>query len=134
MRKEKALIGLLRGLVDVVAAESARNPEFAATLENLLADIPEAKKPAARRSAARSTMQLPDLHQELNSRGEADFRLWLREQPIPTLRALISKHDLDATRRTNKWREPEKLAEFIAEHMRSRLTRGAAFLGARGTR
>ena len=28
MRKEKALIGLLRSLVDLLTEESARNPEF----------------------------------------------------------------------------------------------------------
>ena len=54
---------------------------------------------------------------------------WLRDEPIQALRALIRKHDLDPARRTSKWKEAEKLSEFIADNLRSRLARGASFLG-----
>ena len=41
MRKEKALIALLRRIVALLADESARNAEFAAKLGSLLSDLPE---------------------------------------------------------------------------------------------
>jgi hypothetical protein len=130
MRKEKALIGLLRGLVDLLAEESARNPKFATRIERLLSVLPERKaapkKPAAKYPPAES---LPDIHAKWRDLGEIDFRIWLREQPIPVLHAVIRAQDMDATRRTNKWKEAEKLAEFIADCLRARMSRGSAFVG-----
>ena len=45
------------------------------------------------------------------------------------LRAIIRLEDFDATHRTVKWKEPEKLAEFIADRLRDRQSRGSAFIG-----
>lgn len=131
MRKEKALIDLLRGLVNLLAEESARNPEFATRVENLLAELPEKKK-SRRRPAPKVDHlpeSLPDIHAEFNARGETEFRLWLRNQPISVLRGIIRTQDLDSTRRTTKWKEAQKLAEFIADSIRARLSRGSAFIG-----
>lgn len=129
MRKEKALIGLLRGLVDLLAEESARNPEFSSKLDTLLSELPEKTATAKRAARTTSPEHLPDIHGEWNVRGETNFRLWLRDQPIPVLRALIRAEDVDATRRTVKWKEAEKLADFIADNLRARQSRGAAFIG-----
>lgn len=129
MRKEKTLIVLLRGLVDLLTEESARNAEFASKLDTLLSKLPERKAAPKRSAASPSPERLPDIHAEWNTRGEIDFRLWLRDQPIPVLRAIIRSEDLDATRRTTKWKEVEKLAEFIADSLRARQSRGAAFIG-----
>ena len=129
MRKEKALIGLLRGLVELLTEESSRNPEFASKLDSLLSQLPE-RKVASKKSTVTSPLEhLPDIHAEWNARGETDFRLWLRDLPIPVLRAVIRSEDLDATRRTTKWKEAEKLAEFIADSLRARQSRGSAFIG-----
>lgn len=128
MRKEKALVALLRGLADIVAAEAARNPGFSARVEQLLEPIPERPKSKPRKTGRRHEEAPPDVYAEWSARGETDFRLWLRGQPISTIRAVISAHDLDATRRTVKWKEPEKLADYVAEHLRARLSRGAAFI------
>lgn len=132
MRKEKTLIGLLRGLVALLAEESARNPEFASKVDTLLSELPERKAVPKKPTKTPSPEHLPDIHAEWNARGETDFRLWLQGQPIPVLRALIRSEDLDSTRRTAKWREAEKLAAFIADSLRARQSRGSAFLG-RGT-
>jgi hypothetical protein len=131
MRKEKTLIDLLRGLVNLLAEESARNPEFADRVEDLLAGLPEKKKSPRRLAAKANPLpeSLPDIHAELNARGETEFRLWLRAQPIPVLRGIIRTQDLDSTRRTTKWKEAQKLAEFIADSLRARLSRGSAFIG-----
>ena len=137
MRKEKALIALLRRIVELLAEESVRNPEFAARLESALSELPE-RKVSARKAAARKAATAPrlepglDIHSEWNIRGETDFRVWLRHQSVPALRAIIRSEDFDPTRRTAKWKEAEKLAEFIADGLRARLSRGSAFIG-RGT-
>jgi hypothetical protein len=129
MRKEKALIGLLRGLVDLLAEESARNPDFSNKLDDLLSELPERKGTSKRAAKITQTVHLPDIHAEWNARGEIDFRLWLRDQSIAILRSLIRAEDLDATRRTAKWKEPEKLADFITENLKARQARGSAFIG-----
>ena len=129
MRKEKTLIRLLHGLVDLLAEESARNSEFASKLDTLLSELPEKKRASKRLPAMSPPEHLPDIYEEWNARGEADFRLWLRDQPIPALRALIRAEDMDPTRRTSKWKEAEKLAEFIADSIRARQLRGSAFIG-----
>jgi len=128
MRKEKALIGLLRGLVDLLVAESAENPGFASKMEALLSDLPEPKaqriKPAAKPSRESQT----DIYAELNSRGEEEFRLWLRDQPITALRAVIRSQDLDPTKRTAKWKEARKIADYIVEALSARVSRGGTFM------
>lgn len=131
MRKDKALISLLRGLAELLSEESARNPEFARKLESLLSDPPERRAKPPKVETQTSPEQLPDIHAEWNARGDSEFRLWLRDQPTPVLRAVIRAQDLDPTRRTVKWREAEKLAEFIADGLSARLSRGSAFIRSR---
>lgn len=131
MRKDKALIRLLQGLADLLAEESARNPEFAGRVEALLSDLPERQGKPTKTKAPASPDQLPDIHAEWSARGDGEFRLWLRDQPTSVLRAVIRAQDLDPTRRTIKWREAEKLAEFIADGISARLSRGAAFIRGR---
>lgn len=131
MRKEKALVALFRGVADLLAEESARNPEFANKIDLLLSELSE-RKVAPKKVLKVSTLpeeQLPDIHAEWNSKGETEFRLWLRDQPLTVLRALIRSQDFDSMRRTAKWKEAEKLAAFIADGLRARLARGTAFIG-----
>lgn len=133
MRKEKALVALLRDLVDLLADEAARNPEFGARLERLFEAVPERRMRKPRKAAQKGLETLPDVHAEWTARGETDFRLWLREQPIPTVRAVIRAQDLDPTRRTVKWKDPDKLAGFVADGLRARLSRGSAFISTTAT-
>ena len=134
MRSQKALVALLRDLVQLLADESERNPAFAERLDSLLSSLPESRRPTAAKRAARDTRAtLPDVHAEWTARGETDFRLWLRDQPVPTIRALIRAQDLDPARRTSKWKDAEKLADFVAEGLRARLFRGSAFISTTGT-
>ena len=120
---------MLRGLVKLIADESAQNKEFADKLEILLSELPEKKNKPKKTKQKLSREKLPDIYAELNTRGDTEFRLWLRNQPVPVLRALIRAEDFDATRRTTKWKESEKLAEYIADKLRERQARGSAFLG-----
>jgi hypothetical protein len=128
MRKEKALIELLRGLIEIVSLEAENSPEFAAKLDTLLQALPDnvpKKQPTERLQRA----SLPDVHAELALRGEGEFRLWLRDLPVDVLRGLIRAQDLDSTRRTAKWKDAEKLAAFVADGIRDRKARGSAFGG-----
>ena len=130
MRKEKELIALLRGIADLLAEESARNPEFAASLDRLLSGL-STPKPApspTTRAPARAPESMPDIHAEWKARGETEFRRWLRDVPVPALRAVIRAQDFDPTRRTAKWIDAGKLAAFIADGLRARLARGSAFI------
>lgn len=130
MRSQEALTRLLRGLVDLLAEESARNPEFAQRLDDLLTALPATKRTAAPKGKAKLPKQpAPDIHAEFQARGEAGVRVWLREQPVSDLRAIIQAQDLDPTRRTAKWREAEKLAGYIVDGLRSRMARGSSFMG-----
>lgn len=124
MRKEKALATLLNNLAKLLNEEAARNPEFASKLEALLA--PASPTQSARPKA--EPKDVPDAYSEYTARGESEFRLWLRDQPREVLHALIRRHDLDTTRRSAKWKDPEKLSAFIADQIRSRLARGSGFL------
>lgn len=114
--------------MDLLVEESTRNPEFGARLEQLLEAIPERRKGKPRKTSSKGLEALPDVHAEWNARGETNFRLWLRDQPIPTIRAVIRAQDLDPTRRTVKWKDAEKLAGFVADGLRARLSRGSAFI------
>jgi hypothetical protein len=128
MRKEKALISLLQGLVEIIGEEAARNPEFADKLEILMSPVPD--KPQ-RRKQPRSlppTVETPDIYAEWRTRGEQEFRVWLSENSLEILRALIKQHELDPSRRTSRWKEPEKLSSFIADQLQSRLSRGSRFM------
>jgi hypothetical protein len=128
MRKEKELIQLLRGLVKLLGEEAGRNPGFANQLDGFLSPIQSPRSSQRRRAPKPEPRNLPDIHAEFTSRGETEFSIWLRDQPVDVLRALIRFHDFDATRRTPKWKDPEKLSAFITDQIRSRLARGSGFL------
>ena len=128
MRKEKALVALLRDLVDLLADEAARNPEFSTRIEQVLEAIPDRRKAKKRKARPQRHEAAPDVHAEWRARGEEGFRLWLRDQPVPRIRAVIRAQDLDPIRRTAKWKDPEKLAGFVADGLRARLSRGSAFI------
>jgi hypothetical protein len=127
MRKEKQLINFFRRLVELISEEAARNPEFSIKVESLLSELPSEKRTLVKPSKLEK-LPAPDIYAEYSNRGEAEFRLWLRSQPIQTLRAIISREDMDPARRAAKWKDVEKLAEFIAASHATRLSRGSAFM------
>ena len=126
MRKEKALVTLLRSLVDLLSREAERSPEFARELEDILQPLPSRKTTTKR--IPLSKLSLPDVYREFASRGEVEFSVWLQDKPIEILRSIIRGHDLDATRRTSKWKDARKLSVFITEQIRARMARGSSFL------
>lgn len=127
MRKINSLTKLLKRLVDLLEEEAGRNPDFAERLDELLSGLTKDSTKTAK-SRATTPAELPDIHTEWRQRNETNFRLWLREQPIQVLRGLIRTHDFDPNRRSNKWMESEKLADFISDNLKNRLARGSSFL------
>ncbi|MCZ8012982.1 MAG: hypothetical protein O9319_00225 [Gemmatimonas sp.] len=116
-------------MVELLAEESAKNPEFAQRLDDLMTALPSSKRAAASKPQEKAPKRpAPDVHAEWQARGEAGVRVWLREQPVSDLRAIIQAQDLDPTRRTAKWREAEKLAGYIVDGLRARLARGSSFM------
>ncbi|MDR5740755.1 MULTISPECIES: hypothetical protein [unclassified Caballeronia] len=128
MRSKQSLIELLHGLVQLIDDEASRNSEFAAKLDALVQPVYDRPEGRARAGGKRKDADVPDVHQELASRGEDAFRTWLREQSVEVLRAIIRREDLDASRRASKWKDVTKLANFIADGLKARMSRGAAFM------
>lgn len=129
MREEKAVARLLRKLADLVLEEAEANEVFAQRLRALLGEF--AQPPVARKQIPDEIKAtLPDIHSELAARGEAEFILWLLDQSREVLKAIIRAEDMDSTRRTAKWKDVDKLANFIAHSLKSRQQRGASFLNA----
>ena len=128
MRKEKALTKIFRDIVDLISEESARNPQFANRMDEILSDITRRNETPNRTSTAKLDGQTPDIHSEWTNRGETEFRLWLKDQPIAVLRSIIRLQDFDPTHKTTKWKEADKLSDFITNGLRARLSRGSAFI------
>ncbi len=97
MRNQKILTRLLRGLGELVAKEAEKNPAFAAELDELFADVLAAKHRKHPKATQSPPAELPDLFEELKTRGESEFFFWLKEQSMPMLKALIKRHDFDAS-------------------------------------
>jgi hypothetical protein len=47
---------------------------------------------------------------------------------IPVLKALVRKHDLDSSKKWQKWQESEKFAKLISDQIQARMQRGSAFM------
>ena len=127
MRSEKILVRVLRKIADLVSEEAARSPQFAERLDGVISELSTVKSGRARERPD-PTAQLPDLFGESKRRSETDLELWLKEQPLNVLRGIIQLHDFDASKRSRKWTDREKLARLIVEQLRTRMSRGAAFL------
>ena len=123
------MINLLRGLVTVISDEAKQNLHFAEKIQSLLSDLPSGTEKPKPSSKQKTGVPLPDIHSEWTTRGEGEFRLWLRDHPIEVLRGIVRSQDFDATRRTAKWKDHEKLAHFIADAHKARIQRGSTFIG-----
>lgn len=130
MREEKAVGRLLRKLADLIVEEAELNEAFAQRLRAALSELSPPATPRPQKAPDTQKANLPDVHAEMASRGESEFRLWLLGQSREVLKAVIRSEDIDPTRRTAKWKEVDKLADYIAESLKSRQQRGASFLNA----
>ncbi|MFZ4596347.1 MAG: hypothetical protein ACOYOF_18965 [Verrucomicrobiaceae bacterium] len=127
MREEKLIVRILRNLATVVAEEASTNPQFADRLEAILAEVPSKKKTSKPPKPVLDE-ELPDPFVEAKARTASEFELWLRDLEIPVLKALVRKHDLDSSKKWQKWQESEKFAKLISDQIQARMQRGSAFM------
>ncbi len=79
-------------------------------------------KPAAPGEAA------PDVFAVYQEKGEEEFRFWLRSLNLRVLKAVIKVNGFDPGKASQRWTEPDKFVELIAEQTPARLRRGSSFL------
>ena len=128
MRNEKSVILLIKRFIDLVSEECKANPDFALKVEQLLSNNSKPKTEKTKKKENRPNEPLPDLYIEWNMRGEDGFRIWARNQPTQILLSLIREHGFDPQYKTSKWKDSQKIADFLLEKLKSRLSRGGAFL------
>jgi len=128
MRKEKVITKLLQRFIRLVGEEVERNPEFAGRLGDLLEEIPQTKKVRKKKTQQAKKVQALNIYDERNKRSEDDFKLWLHALDLNTLYAIIKRNEFDPSRRTFRWKDPEKLSTFIIDKLNSRMNRGASFM------
>jgi hypothetical protein len=126
MQSTKKLTPILRNLLMLVDEEAARNPEFAASLEAIMAELPT--RPARPPRPPRTAVEIPDVFAALKDKGEAEFGFWVRTLDIPTLKAVIRANGFDPAKASQRWTDPDKFVGMVVEQTVARLKRGSAFL------
>ena len=116
MQPTKKLTPFLRDLIALVDDEATRNPEFAAKLEAIMAELPA--RPADRPRPPKTAVTLPDVFGVLQGRkGEAEFRFWVRTRSqsrvSDLLKAIIRSNGLlTLPRRPNAGPTPTSLSAW----------------------
>jgi hypothetical protein len=129
MRTTKKLTRALSALVELLEDEAAQNPNFAKKLEEALNELPEAtKKKAKRTKPSLDKIETPDIIEAFQVKGEEEFRFWLRDFDLITLKAIIKQNGFDPGKNSQRWKEPDKFIELITEQAIARLKRGSTFL------
>jgi hypothetical protein len=115
-------------LVVLLEEEAGRNPEFAARLEAIVAPLPERKSKRTARMRREDPVDVPDVLAEFQAKGEQEFRFWLRDFDLGTLKAIVKRNGFDPARASQKWTDPDKFVSLICSQVKSHLERGSAFL------
>lgn len=134
MQPTQKITRALRSLLTLVEEEASRNPDFAQRLEAVVSDFPSApagKKPQKPKSTEPEAPP-PDVLAAFESKGEDEFRFWLRDFDITTLKSIIKANGFDPGKSSQRWTEPDKFIGLIAEQTIARLRRGSAFLPPKG--
>ena len=126
MQPTKKLTTFFRELLNLVDDEAARNPEFAAKLESIVATLPS--RPLRPPRPAKDTVIIPDVFAALQEKGEAEFGFWVRSFDIPTLKGIIRKNGFDPAKASQRWTDPDKFVALITDQTLARMKRGSAFL------
>lgn len=134
MQSTKKLTSVLRDLVLLLDEEAARNPAFAASLDAVLAGLPPRVGNSSRQSGkARTLPPAPDVFAALQDKGESEFRFWIRDLDIPTLKAVIKRNGFDPGKLSQRWSDRDKFVNLVVEQTIARMKRGSAFLPPKGS-
>ena len=126
MQSTKKLTPILRNLLSLVDEEASRNPEFAARLESIMAELPT--RPARPPRPPKAAVEIPDVFAALQEKGEAEFGFWARTLDLVTLKAVIRSNGFDPAKASQRWTDPDKFVALVVEQTVARLKRGSAFL------
>jgi len=135
MQPSQKLTQTFRALVALVEDEAAHNPVFAQRLEEIVAELPVGslgKKPASSRRTNKN-VDVPDVLKVFQEKGDFEFRLWLRDFNVTTLKAIVKANGFDPGKISQRWIDPDKFITLIAEQTAARLRRGSAFLPQKST-
>ena len=125
MQPTQKLTTVLRDLLALVDEEAARNPEFAARLDSLMAALPARPRPPR---PPKHAVSFPDVFAALQEKGESEFGFWLRTLDIPTLKAVIKANGFDPAKASQRWTDPDKFVALVLDQALARMKRGSAFL------
>ena len=106
MQPTKKLTAVLRDLVALLEAESARNPAFAQSLHDVLAGLPSRAGKVSASPASRNLPLAPDVFAALQEKGETEFRFWVRALDVPTLKSIIKANGFDPAKASQRWTGP----------------------------
>ena len=126
MQPTKKLTPVLRDLLALLDEEANRNPDFAAKLNAIMAELPA--RPARSSRPPKTVTTLPDVFAALQEKGEDEFRFWVRTFDIPTLKAIIRSNGFDPAKSSQRWTNPDKFVGLVVEQAVARMKRGSAFL------
>lgn len=135
MQPGQKLTRALRALVQLVEDEAARNPAFAQRLEAVVADLSSGavSKKSSKSKAPAEDIEVPDVLKAYQEKGENEFRFWMRDVDLSTLKAIVKANGFDPGKVSQRWSEPDKFVALIAEQTAARLRRGSSFLPPRST-
>jgi hypothetical protein len=129
MHSTQKLASALRSLLSLVEEEAARNPSFAARLEEISSSLPvPSRKRKSKDKPAGPAQELPNVFAIQGEKGEDEFRFWLRSLDLRLLKAIVKANGFDPGKSSQRWTEPDKFVDLIAEQTAARLRRGSAFL------
>jgi hypothetical protein len=130
MQPTQKLTRSLRSLLALVEEEAARNPDFANRLEAIVSDFPSTSrvKKSKKPKNTESETPLPDVIASYQAKGEGEFRFWLRDFDLSTLKAIVKANGFDPGKNSQRWTEPDKFIALIVDQTAARLRRGSTFL------
>jgi len=131
MQSTQKLNRALKALLELIDEEAKQNPIFASRLEAITAELPSktVKKP----SKLIPKIEIPNVLKAIQEKGEEEFRFWLRNFDIATLKAIVKSNGFDSAKVSQRWSDADKFIILITEQTIARLKRGSAFLPPKAT-
>lgn len=120
MYSHNELASLLPALLRAVADEMERDNTLA---ERILGNLPDAldKKRVKRAPIGFDPFEL------LRHGNVGLLRERLESLDLPSLKTIVTEHGLDTTRLAQKWRDKQRLVNFILERITARAGKGDVF-------
>jgi hypothetical protein len=120
MSNEQELASLLPTLLRAIADELERDFELAERIARTIQG--DSNKKRQKKAAVDF-----DPFEVLRQGSESALRERLESLEIPALKAIITQHGLDTTRLAQKWRDKDRLVNFIIDRISSRAEKGSVF-------